>query len=248
MICELEDTSKVKALFDGWRDSVIYSCLQKTMGKIFVTDLNEPKSALAYAGHFGFFAGLPDRELVDNKPKGPATFIPQNAAWATLIEESCPDANKVTRYAIKKDTRFDRDALRKNLTSLPPQYALKAIDGELYDKCLENSGTAHFVASFSDKEAFLKHGKGFVVVKNGKIVSGASSYSYYNEGIEITVSTVETERRKRLALIACSALILKCLDEGLYPNWDARNMNSVRLSEKLGYEFDKEYVAYEVGK
>lgn len=42
------------------------------------------------------------------------------------------------------------------------------------------------------------------------------------------------------------ALILNCLEEGLYPSWDAQNMSSVQLAEKLGYEFDHEYVAYEV--
>ncbi|MBD9153226.1 MAG: GNAT family N-acetyltransferase [Lachnospiraceae bacterium] len=66
------------------------------------------------------------------------------------------------------------------------------------------------------------------------------------EGIEIEVDTIESERRKHLATIACSALILNCLEEGLYPSWDAQNINSVHLVEKLGYEFDHEYVAYEV--
>ena len=40
--------------------------------------------------------------------------------------------------------------------------------------------------------------------------------------------------------------ILQCLEEGLYPSWDAQNMNSVHLAEKLGYEFDHEYTIYEV--
>ncbi len=66
------------------------------------------------------------------------------------------------------------------------------------------------------------------------------------EHIEITIDTVEEERRKGLATIASAALILRCLDEGLYPSWDAQNMKSVRLAEKLGYEFDHEYTAYEV--
>ena len=57
---------------------------------------------------------------------------------------------------------------------------------------------------------------------------------------------MESERRKGLALIACSALILRCLEEGLYPSRDAQNMNSVHLAEKLGYEFDHEYEVYEV--
>ena len=45
---------------------------------------------------------------------------------------------------------------------------------------------------------------------------------------------------------ARAALILKCPDGGLYPSWDAQNRNSVRPDEKLGYEFDHEYAAYEV--
>ena len=34
MIYELTDTSKVKPLFEGWNKTLIYSCLQKVMGKI----------------------------------------------------------------------------------------------------------------------------------------------------------------------------------------------------------------------
>ena len=91
-----------------------------------------------------------------------------------------------------------------------------------------------------------KCGRGMVIMKAGEIVAGASSYTRYKERIEIEVDTVETERRKHLATIACSALILECLEEGLYPSWDAQNMNSVHLAEKLGYEFSHEYAAYEV--
>ena len=85
-----------------------------------------------------------------------------------------------------------------------------------------------------------------MILKSGRIVAGASSYTRYKEGIEIEVDTIEDERRKGLATIVCAALILQCLEEGLYLGWDARNMNSVRLAEKLGYEFDHEYTAYEV--
>ena len=55
MIYELENTSKAKGLFEGWQETLITSCLQKVMGKIFVTDLSEPVSAFAFVGCFGFF-------------------------------------------------------------------------------------------------------------------------------------------------------------------------------------------------
>ena len=246
MVIELDDTSKAKDLFAGWQETLIYSCLQKVMGKVWVTDSNEPVSALAYIGCFGFFAGKPDRELVESKPKGFSILVPQNEAWAQDIEEVYPNARKVSRYAIKKDTRFDTIALQKNIDMLPKGYEIREIDSYIYDKCLEDPVTHDFVSSFVDKKQYLDLGKGVVILKDGKIVSGASSYSRYYEGIEIEVDTVETERRNHLATIVCSALILKCLKEGLYPSWDAQNMNSVHLAEKLGYEFDHEYTAYEV--
>lgn len=246
MIYEIDDTSKVKALFEGWEETLIYSCLQQVMGKIYVTDLENPKSAFAFVGCFGFFAGEPDRELVSNKPEGFVIMVPQNAQWAVLIEECFEDAKKVTRYAIKKDTKFDVDKLQKEIDKLPDGYELKKIDSEIYDKCLEKRETVDFVSAFDSKERYLQIGRGMVITKNDEIVSGASSYTRYNEGIEIEVDTVESERRKHLATVVCAALILDCLQEGLYPSWDAQNMNSVHLAEKLGYEFAHEYIAYEV--
>lgn len=248
MIYELEDTGKVRHLFDGWNETLIYSCLQKVMGKIYVTDKDDPKSAFAYVGCFGFFAGEPEKELVINKPAGFVIMTPQNEAWAKLIEECFPTAKRVTRYAIKKNTIFNTDLLRKNVSMLPEGYELKKINADLYDKCLAAPVSADFVSSFDDKEQYLSLGRGMVITKDGNIVAGASSYTRYLEGIEIEVDTIPDERRKHLATVVCSALILSCLEEGLYPSWDAQNMGSVHLAEKLGYEFDHEYIAYEVAR
>ena len=246
MIYELKDTSKVQHLFDGWEETLIYSCLQNVMGKISVTNPDAPKSAFAFVGCFGFYAGEPNRELIEAKPEGFVIMVPQNEAWAALIEEVYPTSKRMIRYAIKKDTRFDTKALRDEVNKLPEGYELKPIDSAIYDMCLENPVTRDFVSAFESKEEYLRIGRGMVILKDGKIVSGASSYTRYETGIEIEVDTAESERRKNLATTVCAALILRCLEEGLYPSWDAQNMNSVRLAEKLGYEFSHEYIAYEV--
>ena len=246
MIYELEDTSKVNHLFEGWKETLIYSCLQKVMGKIFVTNLDAPVSAMAYVGCFAFYAGIPNKELVSHKPEGFVIMTPQNEEWAECIEECFPDAKKITRYAIKKGTKFDKDLLNSFIDRLPEGYELKDIDENIYDMCLTDPVTRDFVSSFESKEKYLDIGRGMVVIRSGRIVAGASSYTRYNEGIEIEVDTVEEERRKGLATIVCAALILRCLDEGLYPSWDAQNRISVHLAEKLGYEYDHEYTAYEV--
>ena len=246
MIYELTDTSKVAGLFEGWEETLIYSCLQKVMGKIYVTDLESPKSAMAFVGCFAFYAGEPNKELVINKPAGFIIMTPQNKAWEACIEECFPKAKKVIRYAIKKDTKFDTVFLRNIIKELPDGYELKEIDEKIYDMCLPDPVTRDFVSSFESKEKYLELGRGIVILKSGQIVAGASSYTRYREGIEIEVDTVESERKKGLATIVSAALILRCLDEGLYPSWDAQNMNSVHLAEKLGYEFSHEYTAYEV--
>ena len=83
-----------------------------------------------------------------------------------------------------------------------------------------------------------------VIKKDGVPVSGASSYSVYNGGIEIQIDTRTDYRRQGLAAAAAAALILECLDRNLYPSWDAASLWSVALAEKLGYQFDHEYDAY----
>ena len=246
MICELKDPSKVLSLFEGWEETLILSCLQQIMGRVFVTDPERPESAMAFIGCFAFYAGVPDRELVRSKPDGYVIMVPQDEKWAALIEECFPDAKRFTRYAIRKDTRFDTAALEKEVSRLPEGYELREIDAEIYDMCLEDPVTRDFVSVFESRERYLELGRGMVILKDGKIVSGASSYTRYAGGIEIEVDTVESERRNHLATVVCAALILRCLQEGLYPSWDAHNMQSVHLAEKLGYKPDHAYTAYEV--
>ena len=44
--------------------------------------------------------------------------------------------------------------------------------------------------------------------------------------------------------MCAAALILECEKRGIYPSWDAHNVESKALAEKLGYRIDKEYTAY----
>lgn len=246
MLYELKDTSSAEMMFRGWNESMIQSCLQGVMGRILVTDPVCPVSAAAEISCFVFLAGRPNRELALLRHAGFTILVPRDEAWSALIEEAQPEAKRVTRYAIRKDTVFDPDHLTKLVSAIPAGYEIRPIDSELYDLCLQSPVTADFVSSFESKESFLRLGRGMVIVKDGGIVSGASSFSRYREGIEIEVDTVESERRRHLASAAAAALILRCLDEGLYPSWDAMNMASVRLAESLGYVFDREYTAYEI--
>ena len=247
MVYELLDTSKAEKLFANWKDldTGVISCLEKVMGKIYVTDPESPKSAMAVIGDFAFVAGEPDLELVKGKPDRWMLVVPENAAWEELIEEHL-SAYKRIRYAIRKETEFDREKLEALADSLPAEYSIRRIDETLYDMCRADEMFRDAVGVFESKEQFLSLGRGFAVLKEGRIVSAASSYSRYRGGIDIETDTVKEERHKGLASAVCARLILSCLDEGLYPAWDAASRMSVRLAEKLGYEYSGEYVCYSV--
>ncbi len=247
MICELKDPSKAAPVFEGWEDldvSVV-ACLDHVMGKIWADDPEHPESAMAVIGDFAFCAGKPDLELLRCKPDRWMLVVPHNEAWSTLIEDHFP-AGKRIRYAIKKETVFDREKLKALAEVLPEGYTIRRIGSELYDLILKHELFKDCVSVFESKEQFLELGRGYAVLKDGKIVSAASSYSRYRKGIDIEIDTLREERHKGLGTAVAATLILACLDEGLYPAWDAANKMSVRLAEKLGYEYSHEYVCYGV--
>ncbi|MCI8516069.1 MAG: GNAT family N-acetyltransferase [Hungatella sp.] len=252
MVFELTQPQKAAALFEDWQESLIWSCLQGVMGRICADSRETPASAAALLGDFCFFAGKPDREMVMYVRtvcrQDFIILVPEDRGWAEIIESCCgKHAKKVLRYAIKKEPHvFDREKLQAMTGRLPQGYVLTMIDQRLFWHCRETAWCRDWVSQYEDYQSFQRYGLGAVILKDGEPVSGASSYSSYLGGIEVEIDTREDHRRKGLAGICGAKLILECLKRGWYPSWDAQNLWSVALAEKLGYHFDHEYEAYEV--
>lgn len=252
MIINITDTRKAETLFANWEETLIWSCLQRVMGKVYAVDGETLRSAMAVNGDFCFLAGKPDPELVCFKPKDYfkdfIIMVPRSAGWAELIETQYGDkAKPVTRYAMKKEPAvFDERKLQKLAESLPSGYQLKMIDEAIYNLCRSQKWSYDLVSGFPDYKSYGKLGLGVVVLKSGEPVSGASSYSVYNGGIEIEIDTQEEYRRQGLATACGATLITECRKRGLYPSWDAQNLWSAALAEKLGYHFSHNYRAYEI--
>lgn len=100
------------------------------------------------------------------------------------------------------------------------------------------------MSQFESIDDFIDRGIGYAILHDGKIVSAATSFSIYDEGIEIEIATNSDYRKKGLATIVASALILDCLDKGKYASWDGANPESVKLAEKLGYILKESYDTY----
>lgn len=254
MIHKVSNTKSVEHLFSGWQETCIWSALQGIMGDIYAEEAEKPDAAMVILGDFCFFAGVPSAELVTYKPedlkKNFIIMVPQDATWAKLIEECYGEkAQKTSRYAIHKNKgNFDKEKLAQAVIDLPQGLQLRMIDKALYDACLAEEWSKDFVSNYKDYAMYEELGLGAVMVKEntGEIIAGASSYSTYQDGIEIEIVTREDYRRKGLAYKCAAKLILECLKRDLYPSWDARTKISVALAEKLGYEYSHEYVAYEV--
>lgn len=252
MVYKLSDTKKAARIFGQWEEALIWSCVQGVMGAIYTDDVKNPSAALAVLGDFSFFAGKPSKELLLYKPenceKDFMIMVPWDDAWGELIEQCYKGkAKKVSRYAIKKEPQvFDIEKLRQILCSLPYGYELKMIDKSVYNKCMENEWSKDLVSQYKDYEAYESLGLGAVIMQDDRIISGASSYASYKEGIEIEIDTHKAYRRKGFASICGAKLILECLKRDLYPSWDAQNMWSVKLAEKLGYHYSHKYTAYEI--
>jgi GNAT superfamily N-acetyltransferase len=195
-------------------------------------------------GDFCFFAGKPCAELAARAAA--PILVPKDGAWSETIETVWgAQVERATRYAIKKEPGvFDTGCLARYAGSLPDPYTLRLFDREIYEVTLRESWSSDFCSQFGDYEDFGRRGIGVAVLFQGRPVAGASSYTVYSGGIEIEIDTKPEFRQKGLATACGARLILECLKRGLYPSWDAIDLRSVALAEKLGYHMDHPYPVY----
>ncbi|MFT4106450.1 MAG: GNAT family N-acetyltransferase [Lacrimispora sp.] len=239
------DKNKAAVLFRGWEDGLIWSCLQGHMGKLILDDEENPASALIDIGDFCFFAGVPNDVLL-NALSGEKLLIPKDEPWEKLIEDFYGSrVSRTFRYAIKKEPDvFDVKKLNNYIEALDHCYELKLFDRKIFEMAKSEKWSVDLCSQFSDYADYKKRAIGTAILHQGKLVAGASPYAVYNGGIEIEIDTKPEYRRKGLATVCGAKLILECLQRNIYPDWDAHDLRSVALAEKLGYHLDHPYVTY----
>lgn len=246
---EKENREKIAPIFKDLNDTLILSCIEGHMGKLFVAEKENAKAAQIVLDIFVFFAGDSDsdeaKELINNLNLEYLVVVSDNK-WQTLIENKYKEkAKKFSRYAFIRDfNNLNYDYIKKYLKEIPEGYELKKVDKEIAQSESFHKLSEDFTALFDSIDDYLSRGIGYCILKDNEVISCASSYSIYNEGIEIEIDTHKDYRRKGFATIVATSLILDCLDRGIYPNWDAANLTSVALAEKLGYVLDKAYDTY----
>lgn len=249
---EAKDKEKLTELFSNLNDSLIISCIQNYFGHAWVDQIENPRSGKIITADFCFLAGEPYEELLldmqEEYHDGYLILVPESEAWCRRIEEVYgKNCKRIERYGLKKEGDiFDRDKLRQFVKNVEPEFEVRLLDEKDYYQALSEEWSRDWCSQYKDWEDYQKRGLGAVILHNGEIVAGASSYTSYREGIEVQIVTRKDYRRRGLALASGAKLILAALERGLYPNWDAKNMMSVGVAKKLGYHYAGPYTAYEV--
>lgn len=232
----------------------LWAVIEGRMGRAWVDNTDEPNVGLVAVADFCFLLGDPVQTEVDYLVQllfehGKNQIIVfESPVWKTVLEKYFPENHvDFKRYAFNWEPEaFDRVQLGNYILQLPPEYSVIPFTHELGLKALENNFTADFCMFFESVDVFMRDGLGYAVVKGDTIIAGASSYSACQGAIDITIGTLPEYRQQGLALACASKLILDCLDRGIYPRWDAANLNSVALAKKLGYSYKDEYTVYTI--
>ncbi len=250
------DMVAIAPLFAGMGDTMILTCLQGHMGRAWADDTACPRAAKIVSGDFCFLAGDSECEeartlaahIPEDYPSPSLTIVSQHEGWDARVEEAFgASAKKFMRYALHKDaSSMNHERLTAIAAQIPQDYRIVPIDARLFDMTRREEWSKDFCSQFIDFEDYKNRGVGFVALLGDEPVSGASSYTVYEGGIEIEIDTRKDHRQKGLAAACAAHLILACKERGLYPNWDAANKISLALAQKLGYRFEREYPAYRI--
>lgn len=203
------------------------------------TDLSAGYLAFADVLYIGGNADSPEaRDLISRLPFFKALFLAPNSPWLVLARETWGEnLVEIERYTFPRAI-FDVERLRGQASGIPEGFCITPIDISLAQCIIDTQEVPileDHIRHFGSAEDFMRHGFGFCILAQNEIVALISTYAVSRGGVEIQISTHPDYRRQGLATALGATFILHCLEHGLDPHWDAANVTSCRLAEKLGY-------------
>ncbi len=228
-------------------DLGIDCAIEGQMGKTYVDNADKPRAFKIEVGPFCYFAGNAKSELIN---KVIADFQP-----GFLLMPSADDwvlsAKKIhgdrlipfERFSFSSDN-LSIEHLDNLLQSVPLKSDIVHIDAENASQILSDFSEFADISDFDSIDDFAARGVGFCMIDNGRVIGIAYSSLVCSKGIEVSIFVLPDYRRKGAATALACNLLKYCLENGLDPHWDAANIESCKLAEKLGYVFAETYEAY----
>lgn len=173
----LLNSNQHQFLFDRPWNHILSSILQGLIGQVWVASPDDPRSALAMVGHsgqFAFLGGQVHLDLLEHTKQGELIIVPCSSQWSDYFQAlDSKILRGFTRYAMKAPKLFDRTQLINCIHSLADPYQIRSIDKSLYYQCLNQAWSRDLVGNYLTYKDFAGHGKGYLVMNDQEIVSGA---------------------------------------------------------------------------
>lgn len=224
-------------------DCSIDCAVEGQMGRAYVDDPLNPTAWRITVGPFWYFAGDADspggRALLAEYPPW-NLLMPSPPAWAAAAKEVFGE-----RLVAFPRYSFDASSLSEAhlsaiLAASLHRDRVRRVDAAL----LARPDNYVEFDDFDSAEDFLERGVGYTLMEGGKLTGAAYSSLVCNRGIEVSLFVDEPYRRRGIATAISAALLLECVRRGLWANWDAANLESCALAEKLGYSPLGSYMSY----
>ena len=270
MLQELQpnEYERARPLFQGFDYSLsIHAAIEgNNPGRIFVDDVDRPRTALALTIEGYLLAGEHDNpatnealhRLLRERIFTGEVFV--NGDWSMSLavhpetwEAKMPalipthEVEKLKRYHyLCRAVKFDWRA------HVPDGYTVRRVDGGL----LANSEIAFTDAlrewidieeTWRTVENFLTRGTSFCVLYGNLVVSWCTPDCVAGDQIDVGIITDPAWRRRGLAAIAVAATVEHCLSHGFSAvGWHCNtdNVGSWKTAEKVGFERNREYAYY----
>jgi len=256
----------VRSLFQGFDYSLsIRAALEgNNPGRIFVDDLERPRTALALTVEGTLLAGDYSnpttnqglRQLFADQIFSGQVFVEDDwsltlavhpEAWEGILPDLIPthQADILPRYHyLCRELRFNwRD-------HLPEGYTVYRIDQDLLGNpalSIPEDMPNGIQASWADLDYFVAKGAGFCVLHQNQIVAWCMAECVAGDRIDVGVRTVPAHRRRGLAAVATAATVEYCLRRsfrGIGWHCEQDNVASWKTAEKVGFERTREYLYY----
>ena len=176
-----------------------------------------------------------------------AYIIPTSESWIDwLVENIDCRYRDFSRYLLQFKGCEDRELLKELNAALEEGLCIDKVDPGSFVSLSEKMWSEDFASCFDNAAEFDRDALGYMVYKDGEIVSGCMGRAYGDGFMELVFATNPEYRRRNLALAVASNITLDLDEKGLYPVIDVRNQHSVELASKLGFEFIREYRVYQI--
>ena len=249
-VLDKKEYNKVKSFFTELQFHMMDSIFQGIEGEIYVDNIKNPLFACGVLKAYCFISGKYNK----NNAKDFISWLPNQVRiinpsedWKEFIKEFYEGKyEEYERYCtVKNESNFDYKKLNSYIHRLDKKYKIAKIDEVLYKQVKESSEQCTTIGM---TENYSKNGIGICCIEGNRIIGLATSNIIYEDGIEINIKVNEEKRNEGIATAIASKLIIECIDNNLYPNWDAANSNSVGLAKKLGYKIGASYYVYLIKK